>query len=131
MALNSIIPVLRIFDEEKALQFYIDFLGFTLDWKYAYEPGFPQYMQISKDGIELHLSEHHGDGCPGAALRIEVDDIKTFQQHLVEKEYKYAKPDLESTPWQALECRVTDPFGNRLIFYEDQYEEEAGAESYE
>ncbi|MNT67779.1 Glyoxalase-like domain protein [compost metagenome] len=88
-------------------------------------------MQISKDGIELHLSEHHGDCCPGAALRIEVEDIKTFQQHLVDKEYKYAKPGLESTPWQTLECRVTDPFGNRLVFYEDQYEEENGTESYE
>ncbi len=26
------IPILRIFDEAKARAFYVDFLGFTVDW---------------------------------------------------------------------------------------------------
>ena len=38
----------------------------------------PLYMQISKDDCILHLSEHHGDCCPGAAMRIE-----TSRQNLI------------------------------------------------
>lgn len=54
-------PILRIFDEGKAKEFYVDFLGFKVDWKYCSEEALPLYMQISKDDCILHLSEHHGD----------------------------------------------------------------------
>ena len=46
---QNIIPVLRIFDVEKAKAFYLDFLGFQLDWTHQFEENFPLYMQISKD----------------------------------------------------------------------------------
>jgi catechol 2,3-dioxygenase-like lactoylglutathione lyase family enzyme len=26
-------PILRIFDEDKATEFYVDFLGFKVDWQ--------------------------------------------------------------------------------------------------
>jgi len=55
-------PIFRIFDEAKAREFYVDFLGFTIDWEHRFEPGLPLYMQVSKDDCILHLSEHHGDG---------------------------------------------------------------------
>lgn len=32
------IPVLRIFDEAKAREFYLDWLGCTLDFKHRFEP---------------------------------------------------------------------------------------------
>ena len=60
--LDDAIPILRIFDEAKAREFYVDFLGFTIDWEHRFEPGLPLYMQVSKDDCILHLSEHHGDG---------------------------------------------------------------------
>ncbi|MEX0731729.1 MAG: glyoxalase superfamily protein [Aquisalimonadaceae bacterium] len=79
---------LRIFDEAKAKEFYVGFL----------------------------VSEHHGDSCPGSALRIETDEIEPFHQQLVAAEYKYAKPALENTPWGSKDMSVADPFGNKLIF---------------
>lgn len=30
-------PILRIFDEEKAKEFYINFLGFRIDWNIAWK----------------------------------------------------------------------------------------------
>jgi hypothetical protein len=30
--LRQAIPILRVFSVEKAKEFYLDFLGFTLDW---------------------------------------------------------------------------------------------------
>ena len=62
------VPIFRIFSEEKAKEFYLGFLGFRLDWEHRFEPGMPLYMQVSRDGLVLHLSEHHGDGSPGATL---------------------------------------------------------------
>jgi len=32
--LRQVIPVLRIFSVERAKEFYLDFLGFTLDWEH-------------------------------------------------------------------------------------------------
>lgn len=112
------IPILRMFDEAKANEFYVDFLGFTIDWQHRFENGLPLYMQISKDGCTLHLSEHHGDASPGAALRIETTGLDAFQKTLLAKQYRYARPDIEETPWGSRDMSIRDPFGNRLTFTE-------------
>lgn len=44
MEARRVIPVLRIFSVEKAREFYIDFLGFTLDWENRFEEAAPLYM---------------------------------------------------------------------------------------
>ncbi|EGL18257.1 MULTISPECIES: glyoxalase superfamily protein [unclassified Paenibacillus] len=118
MTLTGITPILRIFDEKKAKQFYVEFLEFTLDWEQRFEPGMPLYMQISRDEIVLQLSEHYGDCSPGAALRIAVSGVEDLQKALIGKNYPYARPGIELTPWKTKECTVTDPFGNKLIFFE-------------
>ena len=33
------IPILRIFDPGKAKEFYVDYLGFAVDWEHRFEPG--------------------------------------------------------------------------------------------
>ena len=35
------VPILRSFDENKATEFYVDFLGFTIDWKHRFEATLP------------------------------------------------------------------------------------------
>jgi uncharacterized glyoxalase superfamily protein PhnB len=109
-------PILRIFDEAKAREFYVDFLGFNVDWEHRFESGTPLYMQVSKDGCVLHLSEHYGDSTPGAAVRIETTELDAFHAELTAKRYKYARPGIGETPWGTREMSVKDPFGNRLTF---------------
>ena len=116
MAFRNTTPILRIFDEMKAKEFYVEFLGFTVDWEHRFEEGFPLYMQISKDGCVLHLSEHHGDCCPGAAMRIDTDELEAFQEELAAKRYTNARPGIEKMPWGSRDRSVADPFGNRLTF---------------
>lgn len=116
MTLRTVTPILRIFDEAKAREFYVGFLGFRVDWEHRFEPGLPLYLQVARDGCILHLSEHHGDCCPGAALRIEVGDIDAYHAELTAKQYGYARPSVDDTPWGAREMSVKDPFGNRLTF---------------
>ena len=117
MNLSAPVPVLRIFDEAKARTFYLDWLGFTVDWEHRFEEGLPLYLQVSRDGCRLHLSEHHGDATPGARLRIDCDDIDSFAADLKKRPYIFARPGApEKMPWGTREITLTDPFGNRLTF---------------
>ncbi len=109
------IPILRIFDEEKAREFYCGFLGFSVDWEYRETEELPLYMQISRDRMQLHLSEHHGDSVPGIRLFIPTEKIERLADDLKAKNYKYANPGIATMPW-GRELEVTDPFGNRLTF---------------
>ncbi|GMX66113.1 glyoxalase superfamily protein [Paenibacillus elgii] len=118
-ALKSVTPILRIFDETKARAFYVDYLGFQIDWEHRFEENLPLYMQISLGACTLHLSEHHGDCCPGAAVRIKAENLEAFHAELGAKDYRYARPGIKTTPWDTRELTVTDPFGNRLVFFED------------
>lgn len=111
-------PILRIYNIEKAKDFYIGFLEYTVDWEHRFEENLPIYMQISNGNCVLHLSEHHADSTPGAALRIEVENIKELQFKLLAKNYKYSRPGIENPSWNLLELTVYDPFSNRLVFYE-------------
>ncbi len=115
MKISSPIPILRSFDETKAKEFYIDFLGFTVDWEHRFEAGLPLYMQISKGDCVIHLSEHHGDCTPGGALRVEVDDLGSYHSELNAKQYGNSRPGIAAQPW-GNDMAVADPFGNRIIF---------------
>ncbi len=116
MQLTKATPILRIFDERKAREFYVDFLGFQVDWEHRFEPDLPLYLQVSRGAFVLHLSEHHGDCCPGAAMRIETSDIDALHAELSGKRYGYARPQIEEMPWGSRDMSVKDPFGNRLTF---------------
>ncbi len=116
MTLGSVIPMLRIFDEDKAKEFYIDYLGFEIEFEHRFEDGFPLYMGIVRDGCVLHLTEHHGDSCPGSAIRVAADDIDSFHKELTAKDYAFYKPEVVDTPFGTRDMLVIDPFGNRLTF---------------
>ena len=38
------IPILRMFDEAKAREFYLEFLGFNVEFEHRFEPGTPLYL---------------------------------------------------------------------------------------
>jgi catechol 2,3-dioxygenase-like lactoylglutathione lyase family enzyme len=119
--IHSTIPILRIFDVAKAKEFYQDFLGFSKDWDHRFETNFPLYQQISRDGLILHLSEHHGDGSPGVHIRVMMSGIADYHAELHSKQYRYMKPGLENGhSADAREMSVIDPFGNRITFVEQQ-----------
>lgn len=75
-------------------------------------------MQVSRGHLVLHLSEHHGDACPGSAVSVEMQGLGEFHREIVGKNYKYNRPGLEHTPWQAKCGEMIDPLGNRIRFNE-------------
>jgi catechol 2,3-dioxygenase-like lactoylglutathione lyase family enzyme len=112
------VPILRIFSVEKAKEFYIDYLGFHVDWQHKFEEVAPVYMQVSRARLVLHLSEHYGDGTPGSAIYVEMTGVEEFHRELTQKNYGYLRPGLDKTPWKTLCVNVIDPFGNTIRFNE-------------
>lgn len=110
------IPILRTFPGEEARRFYIDFLGFKLDWEHRFGEGMPLYQQVSRQACILHLSEHHGDATPGSAVRIEITDVRRLQRELAESPIYPLRIGVDSEPWGD-DLTVPDPFGNRIIFH--------------
>ena len=115
---STVTPILRMFDIRKAREFYLDFLGFKVEFEHRFEPDLPLYMGLSLGAARLHLSEHHGDCAPGARVRIETSGLAEYQAGLLAKRYGYARPGLERQPWGATTMTVTDPFYNWLVFTE-------------
>ena len=116
--MTTITPIFRIFDYDKAVEFYINWLGFKIDWKNKPDNA-PIYMQISLDDIVLHLTEHHGDCSPGAKAFIDkFENLKGYHKQLLSGQYKFNRPCIEKAPWnpKTLIMDVIDPFGNRLSF---------------
>lgn len=118
ISFNSVIPVLRIFDVANADEFYQGFLGFSVDWDHRFDAKAPLYRQISRGNLILHLSEHHGDGCPGARVRVMMQGVETFHREISAKGYGYMRPGIEKTEWGTLEVGAIDPFGNLIRFCE-------------
>ena len=85
VAFQKTIPILRIFSVEKAKEFYVGFLGFTLDWEHHFEDTTPAYLQMSRDGLTLHLSEHHGDCCPGSTVFVWMTGIEEFHREITSR----------------------------------------------
>lgn len=115
---QQVIPILSIFDGPKAEEFYLGFLGFTVDWDLRFDANAPLYRQVSRNGLVLHVSEHHGDGSPGARLRVMMLGVREFHREISSREYRYMRPGLETTEWGTIETGAIDPFGNMLRFCE-------------
>jgi catechol 2,3-dioxygenase-like lactoylglutathione lyase family enzyme len=116
----TIKPIFRMFDYAKAIEFYVDWLGFKIDWENKVE-GIPVYMQLSLNDIQFHLSEHHGDASPGSQFRVEnFIGLKEYHRLLINKQYKYNRPGLQVPEWNinSIEMTVNDPFLNRITFVE-------------
>ncbi len=118
MNFEQVVPILRIFSEEKAKEFYLDYLGCKIDWEHRFSPDSPLYMQVSRLELILNLSEHHGDGTPGSYLLVRMKGIKELHEKLKSKKYKYMNPGIQETPWGTYELAVYDPFRNCIKFSE-------------
>ena len=117
IAFEQAVPIVRIFDVPKAHEFYLGFLGFSVDWEHRYGENFPLYTQVARGGLRLHLSEHAGDATPGGNMVVYMKGIRAFQKELIGKDYRYMKPGLEDEGTR-LEVTVTDPFNNHIRFME-------------
>jgi hypothetical protein len=118
LAFDRTIPILRIFDVEKAREFYLGYLGFHVDFEHRFNNDAPLFMGISRGGVSIYLSEHYGDGTPGTHVVARISGIDALHRELLAKNYKYFKPSIQRREWGTREMVVYDPFNNHIVFSE-------------
>lgn len=116
------VPILRIFDETKAREFYCGLLGFDIKFEHRFEPDMPLYIEVARAGLKLHLSGHYGDATPGSTVFIPMRGVHAFHREIIDKHDGHVRPGIGREPWGDV-MEVTDPFGNRLRFCERREEE--------
>lgn len=111
------VPTFRITDYKKAMEFYVEFLGFSIDWEHKFGDNEPIYMQISKNGLVLHLSENKRFKT-GVIIFVETKGIELFHSSISKNKSKYLVPNILITNWNTKQLEIEDPFGNLLRFNE-------------
>jgi hypothetical protein len=118
VSLEPAIAVVQIESATDAKKFYVDFLGFSVDWGWSEaDDERSVYAQICRSGVTLHLSTHGADR-RSTELFIRMSGLTTLHAELSSK--ANAIPlTFRQTPDDRRELQVTDPFGNRLRFSEN------------
>jgi hypothetical protein len=118
-------PVLRIASYDDAVEHYVDWLGFQLDWEWRRSPGEPVIMAVSRDGIGLMLTEAGlDDGVPARSwVTLEVSDIDAFAVELNSRRPGSATVLVEA-PYDVASIPVRDTAGNLIDFQQPTSREE-------
>ena len=110
-------PVLRVLKIERSLDFYRA-IGFSQQWIYKPDPTLedPAYCTIEKDGCEVHLSSHSGDGAYGCAVFIACEDVDAIYDTIKETlGDSVGLPPTDQT-WNQREFYLTDPDNHSIRF---------------
>ncbi len=117
--INQISPLLLTRDLEKAIDFYVRHLGFTLDFVYE-----DFYAGIERDGHSIHLKTDYnaarekpvrGDSYE-LDLLFSVDNVATLFEEISKKGIEIVQP-LREMPY-GREFYIADPDGYVIAFVE-------------
>jgi catechol 2,3-dioxygenase-like lactoylglutathione lyase family enzyme len=111
--MQRVMPTLRITDYATSKRFYADGLGFQVDWEHRFKPGFPVFMQVSREGLAFFLTEHTGDCSAGGLIHLYVPDVDAWFREFRQKGVSVQDPPNERL--QGLRSMtVVDPDKNKL-----------------
>ena len=120
----KIVPVIKTSDLQRSVRFYTEVLDFERKW-----PGYEErerengVIDLVRDGAEIQLSRHAGDGVFGSVSPVWVDDVderyRTFRARGLDTTSRPESP-IHTAPvdqtWGLREFSVADPDGNNLCF---------------
>ena len=112
---QTVTPQFRITDARRSIAFYVDGLGFAIDWEHRFEPRYPVFMSLTRAGQTIFLTEHAGDCQVGGAAYLVVPDVDACYREFTARGIAPTSPPVDM-PWGPREMVVTDPDGNRLRF---------------
>lgn len=114
---KSAIPVFRVSSAAVAEEFYCRRLGFAVRSAYHSDDAAPDpcYMVLAREGATLHVSSFPGDGVPGCAVFLLVEDLDALHAELVGRGVRIDAGPVEQT-WGNREMYLKDPDGNSVRF---------------
>lgn len=115
--IQTVIPILRMYDLAATRRFYEDYLGCSLKSQAGDGDG-PAYLIYALGDIRLHLSSFPGDGTPGSVALIVTHALDALHAELHAKDYPFMNPGIDPAPGGGRQVTVIDPASNSLRFYE-------------
>jgi len=112
---QRVVPALRITNYAMSKTFYVDGLGFGVKGEHRFGPNFPVFMTISRDGMDIYLSEHAGDCQVGGLVHFDVPDVDAIYSEFRSRGIVVKEPPNESLEGMR-DMTVVDPDGNQLRF---------------
>jgi catechol 2,3-dioxygenase-like lactoylglutathione lyase family enzyme len=120
MPIIAIVPQFLVDDLDRAVAYYRDRLGFSVDFTYD-----EFYAGISRDGCAIHLKEaeklaaerEHRRRDEHLDAYIAVTGIRDLYDDLQRRGATVTRP-LEERPWACLDFYIEDPDGYILCFSE-------------
>lgn len=115
MALVDVVPVLRVDDLAKALEFYTSVLGFEESFRWG-EPPFYAGLTIGPAGprSDTHVHINRSDEAPGQGeIYVSVDDVDAAYEAVRAAGVQLAV-DLRDQDYGMRDFSVRDPAGNFL-----------------
>jgi catechol 2,3-dioxygenase-like lactoylglutathione lyase family enzyme len=106
-----------MYDVAATIRFYVDYLGCSLDSQDG-DGDRPVYLQVSREGMRLHLSSHHDDGTPGTAVLVVVRNLDALHAELHQRGYPFLNPGIGPGPGHGRQMQLIDPASNRIRFYQ-------------
>jgi len=113
--MQRVVPALPVSDLTRARSFYTERLGFEVDWEWRDAPGEPAFLQLSRAGLSIYLSERADRGPTGGLTFLYVSDVDQWCDELRERGLAL-DGEPQDRPWGNRELVVADPDGNRLCF---------------
>jgi hypothetical protein len=118
-------PVFGIRSYDDAVAYYVDWLGFNLDWEFRSPPSSPVIMRVSRDGLALCLNEHPNVAC-GFTILLQTTDLDALAAEWNSRRSGSVEVYLQP-PYEIPCVELTDPFGNEMHFQGVVPEEELAA----
>ncbi|WP_323788559.1 VOC family protein [Psychroserpens sp.] len=117
--LQHIHPVLPVKNLTKAIDYYVNKLGFKLSFKD--QGSDPKYAGVGRDSIEIHLQWHDEKewdaGIDRPMLRIKTENIDALYEDYKSKSVFHQNTSLKKTLWGTREFGFYDKDMNGLVFY--------------
>ncbi len=114
MMLKKVVYVaLLVSDQDKALSFYTEVMGFEKRGDYPTPDG-PRFLTIGVPGQDFEFVLWPGTPAPGSVVyTIEVEDCQVAFDTLVSRGVRFETREVLCFPW-GYAARFQDPDGNRL-----------------
>ena len=118
---ESVCPTLGISDYEQAKAFYVDLLGFEIDWEWREAPDQPVIMAIHHGTTQFML--HEGAHAPPPSfMAMRLYDLQGYVDECNARKPGSLEIVLEP-PYEFPSVQLKDPFGNHFQFAQVETEE--------